>query len=112
MPASFAGRACATGATRSATPSRSGTTARAGIGAVCARSRRRSRALHRDRFLHGSRTLSVGSRGETPSMRRLALLAVLVLLAGCGGDTDDDTASPGGETTPTGTTPAPTTATD
>ena len=45
-------------------------------------------------------------------MRRLALLpllAVLALLPGCGGDTDDDTASPGG-TTPTGT--APTTATD
>ena len=44
-------------------------------------------------------------------MRRLALLAVLALLAGCGGDSDDDTASPGGST-PTGTAPAPTTATD
>ena len=40
-------------------------------------------------------------------MRRLALLAVLALLAGCGGDADDDTAAPG---TPTTTAEALTTA--
>ena len=44
-------------------------------------------------------------------MRRLTILVVLALLAGCGGTADDDTASPGGST-PTATTPAPTTSTD
>ena len=48
---------------------------------------------------------------DTLRVRRLALLALLALLAGCGGDADDDAASPGGST-PTGTASTPTTATD
>ena len=53
-------------------------------------------------------------RRDTLRVRRLALLALLAVVAlpaGCGDDADDDTAAPGGST-PTGTTPAPTTATD
>jgi hypothetical protein len=45
-------------------------------------------------------------------MRRLVLLVAVALLAGCGGDAGDETASPGGGSTATATAPSPTTATD